>query len=100
MRKEYVEPDTTRALEFGPLKRNPRVKFEVRANQKVTTYLVDDMGLEDFLDGKTPKHYAGFSDRRNHLAELTLPNFSRYHLLIVNESTDNPAKIEYDIKYA
>lgn len=100
MRKDYVEPDSVRALKFGPLRRNPRVAFEVRSDRKVTTYLVDDMGLEDFLEGKSPKHYAGYSDRRNHQAELTLPNFSRYHLLIVNKSPDNPAKVEYDIKYA
>ena len=100
MRKEFVEPGSTRALKFGPLEKNPRVAFEVLADSKVTTYLVDDMGLEDFLEGKTPKHYAGFSDRHNHMAELSLPNFSRYHLLIVNKSPDNPARIEYDIKYA
>ena len=74
--------------------------FELRSDRKVTTYLVDDMGLEDFLDGKIPEHYAGFSKRRNHIGEISLPNFSRYHLLVVNESPDHPAMIDYDVKYA
>jgi hypothetical protein len=70
----------------------------VRANNPVTTYLVDDMGLEDYSNGQTPNYYAGFQDRRNHQAELTLPNFSRYHLIIVNKSSENQAEIEYDLK--
>ena len=78
--------------------REPKLIFEVRSDNPVTTYLVDDMGLEDYANGQTPGYYAGFKDRRNHQAELTLPNFSRYHLIIVNKSPDNPAKIEYDIK--
>ena len=78
--------------------RDPKLLFEVRADHPVTTYLVDDMGLEDYGNGQTPSYYAGFKDRRNHLAELTLPGFSQYHLIIVNKSPDNPAKIEYTIK--
>lgn len=85
-------------LEFEPGGLNPRVVFEVRADSPVTTYLVDDMGKEDYMGGHTPPYYAGFRDRCNHQAEIALPNFSRYHLLIVNGSQDNSVKIEYNIK--
>ena len=78
--------------------RDPRLTFEVRSDSPVTTYLVDDMGLEDYANCQTPNYYAGFKERCNHQAELTFPSFSRYHLIIVNKSPDQSAKIEYDIK--
>lgn len=100
MAKTSLKPKHERRIKIGiesPI-RDPRLIFEVRADSPVTTYLVDDMGLEDYTNGQTPNYYAGFRDRCNHQAEVELPNFSRYHLIIVNKSPDNAAKIEYDIK--
>ncbi len=88
----------TIGVEIESRPKDPRLIFEVRADSPVTTYLVDDMGLEDYLDGQTPSYYAGFKDRRNHQADLTLPDFRRYHLIIINKSEDRTAKIEYDLK--
>lgn len=72
--------------------------FEVRSDKRVTTYLVDDVGMEDFKGGETPEYYAGRENRRFHQANLTLPDYSRYYLIIRNESP-NLAKIEYDLRF-
>lgn len=95
-----LKPKHERKIKIGleSPHREPKLIFEVRSDSPVTTYLVDDMGLEDYTRGQAPSYYAGFKDRCNHQAELTLPSFSRYHLIIVNKSPDSPAKIEYDIK--
>ena len=100
MVKASLKPNHQRKIkiEIESPERDPTLIFEVRADNPVTTYLVDDMGLEDYANGQTPSYYAGFQDRRNHQAELTLPGFSRYHLIIINKSPDNPAKIEYNLK--
>ena len=60
--------------------------------------MVDDAGLEDFKEGETPEYYAGREDRRFHQANLTLPDYSRYYLIIRNESCQRQAKIEYNLK--
>ena len=99
MKTTSIEPNRTLLLKFEPGVPNPRVIFEVRSDSPVTTYLVDDMGLEDFKDGRTPNHYARFDDRRIHQANLTLPNFSRYHLIISNRSPEHYAKVEYDVRH-
>ena len=98
MRQKCLEPNQFLELGFRPLVTNPRVTFQVWADNPVTTYLVDDMGMEDYAGGNTPNSFAGFSNRRNHQAELTLPNFNRYYLVIANNSPDCPATIEYDLK--
>ena len=100
MGKISVKPNHTQKIEIGlELRRNdPRLIFEVRADVPITTYLVDDMGLEDFRAGKTPNYYAGFKDRRSHQADLTLPNFRRYYLIMRNDSPESTAKVEYDIR--
>ena len=85
-------------MELEARENAPRVVFEVRADIPITTYLVDDMGLEDFRAGKTPEYYFGFSDRRSHQADLTLPNFRRYYLLMMNKSEDKTAKVEFDVR--
>ena len=97
MRQKSLGPNQFLEFGFRPLVANPRVTFQVWADRPVTTYLVDDMGMEDYANGNPPCSFAGFSDRRNHQAELILPNFDRYHLIIVNDSPDSPARIEYSI---
>ena len=100
MAKTSVKPNHTQKIEIGLESRrnDPRLIFEVRADIPITTYLVDDMGLEDFRAGATPNYYAGFKDRRSHQADLTLPNFRRYYLIMRNDSPERTAKIEYDIR--
>lgn len=100
MNKTSIKPGHERKIRIGldSPGHDPRLTFEVRADNPVTTYLVDDMGLEDYSNGQTPNYYAGFRNRRNHQADLTLPNFSRYHLIIINKSSENQAEIEYDLK--
>ena len=100
MIKTSIKPGHERKIRIGfdSPGRDPRLTFELRADNPVTTYLVDDMGLEDYSNGQTPSYYAGFNDRRNHQADLTLPNFSRYHLIIINNSPENQAEIEYDLR--
>ena len=98
MRQKSLAPNQFLEFGFRPLVADPRVTFQVWADGPVTTYLVDDMGLEDYVNGNPPNSFASFSNRRNHQAELTLPNFNRYHLVIANNSPDSPVRIEYDIK--
>lgn len=88
-------------LEFEPTGWDPRVLFEVESDVPVTTLLVNDMGKEDYRDGYIPTRrdkFAGFNRRRFHQADIELPNYKRYHLLVVNESPDTSARIEYSIK--
>ena len=94
-----MKPEQALILEFEPRSRSPRVLFEVRSDRKVTTYLVDDEGLEDFKEGEVPKYYVGRKNRRFHQASLSLPNYSRFHLIIRNESSDDLARVEYDLQY-
>ena len=98
MPRERLRPNEVLILEFEPRRRNPRVVFEVTSNIPVTTYLVDDMGMEDFEDGLIPDYYAGYQDRRRHQADLFLSDFSRYYLLIENMSADDWARVRYDLK--
>lgn len=98
MERDSLKPNQLLILEFEPHRRNPKVVFEVASNIPITTYLVDDMGMEDFRDGKTPEYYAGYANRRNHQAALSLPEFSRYYLIIHNKSEGERARIEYDLK--
>ena len=99
MERDSLKPNQSLILEFEPRRRNPKVLFEVRADQRVNTYLVDDAGMEDFKEGETPEYYVGRQNRRFHQANLTLPEYSRYYLIIQNQSPDSPARIEYDLKY-
>ena len=85
-------------MELEARQNDPRMIFEVSSDIPITTYLVDDMGLEDFRAGKTPQYYFAFSDRRNHQADMTLPNFRRYYLLMMNESDDETAKVAFDVR--
>lgn len=100
MVRASVEPNHTMRLgmELEIRPNDPRLIIEVKSDIPITTYLVDDMGLEDFREGKTPDYYAGFSDRRNHQADLTLPSFKRYHLLMLNKSEDRTAKVDYEVR--
>lgn len=98
MERDSLKPNQALILEFEPRRRNPQVLFEVRSDRRVTTYLVDDAGMEDFKEGETPEYYVGRENRRFHQANLTLPNYSRYYLIIRNESPQDPAKIEYDLR--
>ena len=97
MPADQLNPNEVLILEFEPRRRNPRVVFEVSSNIPVTTYLVDDMGMEDFEDGRTPDYYAGFRNRRSHHADLFVSDFSRYYLLIQNKSLKDSARINYDL---
>ncbi len=100
MGRTSIKPNQTRQIEMElePRRNDPRLIFEVKSDIPITTYLVDDMGLEDFGQGKTPEYYAGFRDRRSHQADLTLPNFRRYYLIMMNKSEDRTAKIEYNVR--
>lgn len=98
MDRDSLKANQALILEFEPRRRNPKVAFEVRSDSRITTYLVDESGMEDFKEGDTPEYYAGRENRRIHQANLTLPDYSRYYLIIQNESP-NPAKIEYDLKF-
>lgn len=98
MERDSLKPRQALIVEFEPRGRNPRVLYEVRADKRVATYLVDDAGMEDFKEGETPEYYAGRENRRFHQANLTLPEYSRYYLIIQNQSSEEPARIEYTIK--
>ena len=98
MDREHIKPNQSLILGFEPRSRRPKVLFEVRSDSKVSTYLVDDAGLEDFKEGEIPEFYAGRENRRYHQANLTLPDYSRYYLIIQNKSPNNQAQIEYDLK--
>ncbi len=98
MERDSLKPKQALILEFEPRRRNTQVLFEVRADRRVATYLVDDAGMEDFKEGETPEYYVGRENRRFHQANLTLPDYSRYYLIIQNQSPDKPARIEYNLK--
>lgn len=93
-----MKPNQALILEFEPRRKNPHILFEVRSDRKVSTYLVDDAGMEDFKEGEIPEYYVGRENRRYHQANMTLPDYSRYYLIIKNESSKNPARIEYDLR--
>ena len=98
MERDSLKPKQALILEFEPRGINPRVLFEVRADKRVSTYLVDGAGLEDFKEGETPEYYVGRENRRVHQANLSLPEYSRYYLIIQNQSDDSPVKVEYELK--
>ena len=98
MERDSLKPNQALILEVEPRRRKPSILFEVRSDKKVTTYLVDAAGMEDFKEGEVPEYYVGRENRRYHQGDVTLPDYSRYYLIIQNVSPGNPARIEYDLK--
>ena len=101
MPKTRLKPNEMLMLEFEPSGWDPRVVFEVESDIPVSTLLVNDMGKEDYRDGYIPAgcdKFAGFNKRRFHQADVDLPNYHRYHLLVVNDSPKSSARIEYRIR--
>lgn len=75
------------------------VEFRVYAEAPVTTFVVDDAGLEDLANGEEEvPSYGGFHRRRIHHQELRLPFRGAWHLVIRN---DGPAtiEVEYEVRY-
>ena len=97
-RKDILKPNQCLVLEFdNPKFKNQHVVYEVSSSGPVNTYLVDDMGHEDFMDGKTPSAYSCFKNRRNHQDDMVLPKFSRFHLIIDNKC-DEQVNLSYVIR--
>lgn len=78
--------------------RRGRVEFMVESNVPVTTFVVDEDGLQEFEEGEEVSAWGGFHNRRLHQDKLTLPFRGNWWLLIVNESRRNAA-VHYEVYY-
>ena len=84
-------------VRFKPLSQRQRVLLELHAKSPLTSYVFDDAGLEDFKQGQPSEPYFVRKDRRSHQADLNLPGFGQYYLVVVNQN-DQPVEFRYDIK--
>jgi hypothetical protein len=77
------------------------IKFDVRADHSVRTYVTNKKGLEEFDSGATRfRYYGGFQQppKRHHHQELILPFDGEWYLMIVNPRK-NPVQVEYEVFY-
>jgi len=71
------------------------VEYKVEASRPVSTFVVDEEGLREFLGrGGVYSYYGGFANRYEHQQELRLPFTGWWYLVI-----DNPHKESVAVHY-
>ncbi len=93
-----VQPDHHLQLRYR-VPRSGVVEYHVEAERPVTTFVVDEEGLREFMDegGEVGSYYGGFARRYRHDEEVRFP-FRRgwwYLVIVNNEST--PVAVHYEV---
>lgn len=73
-----------------------RVEFFVESELPVTTYILDEEGLEDFQAGDEIYSYGGFTNRKLHHEKLYLDFKGIFYLVIMNEKNE-PTAIHWEV---
>jgi hypothetical protein len=82
-----------------PVPRNRWVEYEVEADRPVSTFILDETGLQEFMKkgADVYSYYGGFHRRRNHHQELRLPFKGDWYLVIENEDDKEPVAVHYEV---
>ena len=94
-----LKPDTNIRVKY-PVPRNGIVEYAVEADRPVSTFVLDEKGLNQFDSGEggyVRSYYGGFSNRCEHHQELRLPFKGSWYLLIVNANEKEPAAVHYEV---
>lgn len=101
MRLAKLKPNT-HIVVTSPVPRGRRVWYHVESDGvPVTTYLVDDIGLQEFYDVHTNRigSYGGFSRRYVHDEDVLLRFSGQWHLVVMNENDEETATVGYETGY-
>lgn len=73
-------------------------EFVVNSDLPVTTFVVDEEGLREFLDNEPEieNYYGGAPARRRVHQQVEIPFQGRVYLLIINEN-DEPSRVNYSV---
>jgi len=74
------------------------IEYNVQADKPVSTYILDEQGLSEFL-GKGEdvySYYGGFPRRREHRQELRLP-FRGWWYLVIDSDNKEPVAVHYEV---
>lgn len=94
---DYLPPNQHFRLRFN--KTRGLLRFRVRADHPVETFIVRPGGLARFDRGEDSfKYYGGFSERMDHGQTLKLPFNGVWYLLIVNRSKTQGVNVEYEVE--
>ena len=74
------------------------IEYKVEANRPVTTFVLDEEGLKEFMGRGEDvySYYGGFSKRREHYQELRLP-FRGWWYLVIDNPNKEPVAIHYEV---
>jgi hypothetical protein len=93
---KLLNPDTHIVIKYPARTRKRRIEFDVEGDDPVTTYVVDQDGLDQFYAGEDIDAFGGFHRRRKHNDEVTIPPNTPWYLVIMNEE-QHPVAVSYDV---
>jgi len=101
MALEVIKPNSHLKLRYSLPLRKRRVEYEVEANRPVTTFVLDDDGLEEYnkRGSDVYSYYGGFSHRRVHREKVDFPPSFQgpWYLVIQNDSEKEPVAVRYEV---
>jgi hypothetical protein len=74
------------------------IEYHVEAEHPVTTFVLDDEGLEEFTRAvRIRSYYGGFTNRRRHDEEVHFPFRSGYWYLVIVNERHQPTAVYYQV---
>lgn len=100
MNEGQIRAGKYRVLSFET-PRSRSIYFVVKSDVPVSTYIVDDVGLEDFENGDSVPSYGGATRRRNHKGTVMLSGLMKGDpwYLVIHNHNDVTAHIRYEVMY-
>jgi hypothetical protein len=79
--------------------RKHRIEYRVEASLPVTTFVLDEDGLEEYnkKGSDVYSYYGGFSHRKHHAEKVDIPFDGFWYLIIQNDSDTVPVAITYEV---
>jgi hypothetical protein len=95
-----IKPNSHLKIRY-PAPRKHRIEYEVEANLPVTTFVLDEEGLQEYnkKGSDVYSYYGGFAHRRVHKEKVILPSeFDGFwYLIIQNDSEKDPVAVRYEV---
>jgi hypothetical protein len=95
-----IKPNSHLKLRY-PIDRRRRIEYEVEANLPVTTFILDEEGLQEYNSRGSDvySYYGGFSHRRVHREKVELPSDfdGPLYLIIQNDDEKQPVAVRYEV---